>query len=118
MNRSLTTGAGCLLLLTVLAGAGCAPLPHPGPYYDETEVVIIYEPVPVPYPVPVEVGHIEPPPPRSSPLTRPGNQKDPRIKTPRGDRTLEPRGHGDVRPPVVAQGGGGRTAQEPGPRRR
>ena len=110
MNRSLMIMAGFL----ILAGTGCAPMPYQGSYYDDTEVIIIYEPVPVPYPVPypvpTEVGGSEPLPERHSPLKKPPSQGNPRIKTPRGDRTEEP--------PVVARGGEGRTKKKTGPRRR
>jgi len=110
MKRSITAMAGLLIFVTSLAGTGCAPMPYQGPYYAETEVIIIYEPVPVPYPVPGELGGSEPLPPRHSPLTKPPDQGNPRIKTPRGDRSSNP--------PVVARGGDGRTTKIPGPRRR
>jgi hypothetical protein len=110
MNRSLMTLAGFLVLLTILAGSGCAPMPYQGPYYPRTEVIVIYEHVPVPYPVPGEVGSSEPLPERHTPLKKPTSQGNPRIKTPRSDRT--------EKPPVVARGGGGRTTKKPGLKRR
>ncbi len=108
MNRSLMTLAGFLILAT-FAGTGCAPMPYQGPYYTETEVIIIYQPVPVPYPVPAEVGGSDPLPRRHSPLTKQPRQGNPRIKTPRGDRSNAP--------PVVARGGDGRTTKRPAPGR-
>ena len=114
MNRSLMTLAG-FLVLTTLAGTGCAPMPYQGPCYADTEIIVIYEPVPVPYPVPGEVGGCKVPPERNSPLTKQPRQGNPRIKTPRGDRSEDP--------PVVARGGerpptrGNRTTKKPAPRR-
>ena len=120
MNKSIMTLTGFLVLMTALMGAGCAPMPYQGPYYWETEVIIIYEPVPVPYPVPVEVGGAEPLPQRHTPLKKPRNSGNPRIKTPRGDRSDDP--------PVIARGGdnpvrkprqdNGRPTKKPGLRRR
>lgn len=108
MNRSLMIMAGFL----ILAGTGCAPIPYQGPYCAEPQIIVIYEPVPypVPYPVPGEVGGSDPLPERRSPLTKQPSTGNPRIKTPRGDRSEDP--------PVVARGGDGRTKKKSAPRRR
>jgi hypothetical protein len=100
MNRSNMAFKGFLVLISVLIaalmGSGCAPMPYQGPYYPE--IIVVYEPFPVPYPVPDEVGGAEPLPQRKTPLKKPRNPGNPRIKTPRHDRSEDP--------PVIARGGG------------
>lgn len=97
MNRLIMTLTGLAILVTALAGSGCAPMPYQGPYYAETEVIIVCDTYPVPYPVPVVIQGSDPLPRRYTPLQKPGNSGNPRIKTPRGDRS------GDE--PVIARGG-------------
>ena len=107
MKKWVMALMGLLVLVTSLTGTGCAPMPYQGCYYPEPEVIIIYEPVPVPvpYPVPVEVGGSVPLPPRHTPLTKPRESGNPRIKTPRGGRSDEG--------PVIARGGD-RPVRNPG----
>jgi hypothetical protein len=103
MKKLIMALMGILVLITSLTGMGCAPMPYQGCYYPEPEVIIIYEPVP--YPVPVEVGGSEPLPPRHTPLTKPRESGNPRIKTPRGGLSDEG--------PVIARGGD-RPVRNPG----
>ena len=107
MKKWITVLMGFLVLLTFSALMGCAPMPYRGCYDREPDVIIIYEPVPVPvpYPQPVEVGGSAPLPPRHTPLTKPRESGNPRIKTPRGGRSDEGT--------VIARGGD-RPVRNPG----
>lgn len=110
MKKWITALTGIPVFVISLNLMGCTPMPYQG-CYPETEVIVIYEPVPVPvpvpvpYPDPVEVDGSAPLPTRHTPLTKPQESGNPRIKTPRGGRSDEGT--------VIARGGD-RPVRNPG----